>query len=111
MCTHYTAQCTAVAVATLLVLLLLLQGTLSHMSPELLAHGHASRASDAYAMGILLFEMATGLKAFAGVSLVCFCAVVCFALHVFSVSGMANASVCVCLCACAQGHLNHYGFE
>eukprot|EP00878_Enallax_costatus_P011777 GHUV01012293.1.p1 GENE.GHUV01012293.1~~GHUV01012293.1.p1 ORF type:complete len:661 (+),score=240.23 GHUV01012293.1:500-2482(+) len=44
------------------------RGTLSHMSPELLVHGRASRASDVYAMGILLWEMATGDKAFAGVA-------------------------------------------
>jgi hypothetical protein len=36
------------------------------MSPELLLHGHASRASDVYAFGIVLWEMATGLRAFAG---------------------------------------------
>lgn len=42
------------------------QGTLNHMSPELLVHGHASRASDVYAMGILLWEMATGGRAFSG---------------------------------------------
>lgn len=30
------------------------QGTLSHMSPELLLHGHASRASDVYAFGVML---------------------------------------------------------
>jgi len=31
-----------------------LKGTLNHMAPELLLHGHASRASDVYAYGILL---------------------------------------------------------
>jgi serine/threonine protein kinase len=45
------------------------QGTLTHMAPELLLHGHASRASDVYAFGILLWEMATGLRAFASESL------------------------------------------
>lgn len=39
---------------TVLLFLLLPQGTLSHMSPELLLQGHASRASDVYAFGILL---------------------------------------------------------
>lgn len=34
------------------------------MAPELLLHGRASRASDMYAMGILLWELATGLRAF-----------------------------------------------
>ncbi|KAF8061104.1 BAK1 [Scenedesmus sp. PABB004] len=43
------------------------RGTLSHMAPELLLHGRASRASDVYAFGILLYELATGLRAFADV--------------------------------------------
>lgn len=42
------------------------QGTLSHMAPELLMHGHASRSSDTYAFGILMWELYTGLKAFSG---------------------------------------------
>jgi serine/threonine protein kinase len=36
------------------------------MAPELLLHGHASKASDVYAFGILLWEMVTGLRAFQG---------------------------------------------
>jgi serine/threonine protein kinase len=55
----------------LLPLLLLLQGTLTHMAPELLLHGHASRASDVYAFGILLWELATGLRAFASECIHC----------------------------------------
>jgi serine/threonine protein kinase len=36
------------------------------MAPELLLHGHASKASDVYAYGILLWEMLTGGRAFKG---------------------------------------------
>jgi serine/threonine protein kinase len=36
------------------------------MAPELLMHGRCSRASDVYSYGILLWELATGSKAFAG---------------------------------------------
>ncbi|KAI8471115.1 MAG: kinase-like domain-containing protein [Monoraphidium minutum] len=42
------------------------QGTITHMAPELLLSGHVSRASDAYAFGILLWELATGGHAYAG---------------------------------------------
>lgn len=35
-------------------------------APEMLMHGRCSRASDVYAFGILLWEVATGGKAFAG---------------------------------------------
>jgi serine/threonine protein kinase len=42
------------------------QGTLTHMAPELLLHGRASKASDVYAFGILLWELVTGLRAFQG---------------------------------------------
>jgi serine/threonine protein kinase len=37
------------------------------MSPELFLSGHVSKASDVYAYGILLFEMLTGQRAYAGV--------------------------------------------
>ena len=37
------------------------------MAPELLLHGHVSKASDVYAFGILLWELMTGRRAFAGV--------------------------------------------
>jgi serine/threonine protein kinase len=36
------------------------------MAPEMLMHGRCSKASDVYAFGILLWEVATGGKAFAG---------------------------------------------
>eukprot|EP00879_Flechtneria_rotunda_P018431 GHRR01019334.1.p1 GENE.GHRR01019334.1~~GHRR01019334.1.p1 ORF type:complete len:157 (+),score=41.29 GHRR01019334.1:646-1116(+) len=42
-------------------------GTLTHMAPELLLHGHASKPSDVYAFGILFWELATGRRAFQGV--------------------------------------------
>ena len=42
------------------------QGTLTHMAPELLLHGHISKRGDVYAFGILLWELFTGEKAFRG---------------------------------------------
>lgn len=42
------------------------QGTLSHMAPELLLDGRASRSSDVYAMGVLLWEALTGGRPWAG---------------------------------------------
>lgn len=36
------------------------------MAPELLLHGHASKASDVYAFGILLWELATGRRPYSG---------------------------------------------
>ncbi|KAF8057640.1 HT1 [Scenedesmus sp. PABB004] len=42
-------------------------GTLTHMAPELLMQGRCSRASDVYSFGILVWELATGGKAFAGI--------------------------------------------
>jgi serine/threonine protein kinase len=56
--THATIVCFAV---------LRLQGTPSHMSPELFMEGHVSKASDVYAYGILLYEIITGRRAYAGV--------------------------------------------
>eukprot|EP00878_Enallax_costatus_P015326 GHUV01016052.1.p1 GENE.GHUV01016052.1~~GHUV01016052.1.p1 ORF type:complete len:281 (+),score=98.67 GHUV01016052.1:286-1128(+) len=41
-------------------------GTLTHMAPELLLHGHASKSSDVYAYGILLWELATGRRPYSG---------------------------------------------
>jgi serine/threonine protein kinase len=37
------------------------------MAPELLHHGRVSKASDVYAFGIMLWELITGLRAFADV--------------------------------------------
>eukprot|EP00775_Hariotina_reticulata_P001812 gene1812-2145_t len=42
-------------------------GTITHMAPELLMHGQGSKACDVYSYGILLWELATGGRAFAGV--------------------------------------------
>ncbi len=39
---------------------------MTHMAPELLAHGRSSKASDVYAFGVLLWELATAGRAFAG---------------------------------------------
>lgn len=36
------------------------QGTLTHMSPEMLTEGRASKAADVYAFGITLYELFTG---------------------------------------------------
>ncbi len=44
-----------------------LQGTLTHMAPELLLHGRMSKAADVYAYGITLWELYTAENAFAGV--------------------------------------------
>ncbi|KAF8060070.1 AMSH1 [Scenedesmus sp. PABB004] len=41
-------------------------GTLTHMAPELLLHGRASKASDVYAYGILLWELSTGRRPYSG---------------------------------------------
>jgi hypothetical protein len=49
-----------------LLLLLLLQGTMSHMAPEALLHGRISKAGDVYAYGITLWELFTGGQAYQG---------------------------------------------
>lgn len=44
----------------------LLIGTVSYLPPELLTSGRASSSSDVYSTGIMLFEMLTGSKPYAG---------------------------------------------
>jgi serine/threonine protein kinase len=43
-------------------------GTVTHMPPELLTEGKLSKAADVFAFGVLLWEMATGSRAWAGMS-------------------------------------------
>lgn len=43
-----------------------LQGTLSHMSPEALLRGHISKAADVYSFGVTLWELFTGCHAYHG---------------------------------------------
>lgn len=45
-----------------------LLGTVSYLSPEQVEHGSADARSDVYAVGLLLYEMLTGRKAFDGES-------------------------------------------
>lgn len=45
-----------------------MQGTPTHMAPELFTSGHLSKASDVYAFGVLLFEIVTGQRAYTGTS-------------------------------------------
>lgn len=45
-----------------------LMGTVSYLSPELIAHGQADARSDVYACGVLLYEMITGRAPFTGTS-------------------------------------------
>lgn len=44
----------------------LLLGTAAYLAPELVEHGSADARSDVYAAGLVLYEMLTGVKAFAG---------------------------------------------
>ena len=43
-----------------------LQGTMSHMAPEALLHGHISKAADMYSFGITLWELFTGGQPYQG---------------------------------------------
>jgi serine/threonine protein kinase len=45
----------------------MMQGTMTHMAPEILMYGKISSSSDVYAFGILLWELYTGSLAFKGV--------------------------------------------
>ncbi|KAJ9506971.1 hypothetical protein QJQ45_016559, partial [Haematococcus lacustris] len=42
------------------------QGTLSHMAPETLLHGHLGPPADVYAFGIMLWELMTAQRAYRG---------------------------------------------
>ena len=44
-----------------------MQGTLTHMAPEILLTGQQSNAGDVYAFAITLFELYTGGTAFKGI--------------------------------------------
>lgn len=46
---------------------LLLQGTMTHMAPEVMLQGKLSRGSDVYAFGILLWELYSSGHAFKGI--------------------------------------------
>ncbi|UJH71300.1 Stk1 family PASTA domain-containing Ser/Thr kinase [Ornithinimicrobium sp. INDO-MA30-4] len=46
----------------------LMWGTAAYLSPEQVEHGRADKRTDVYAVGLLLFEMLTGTKAFPGES-------------------------------------------
>jgi serine/threonine protein kinase/beta-lactam-binding protein with PASTA domain len=46
----------------------LLWGTAAYLSPEQVEHGHADERTDVYAVGLVLYELLTGVKAFAGES-------------------------------------------
>jgi serine/threonine protein kinase len=43
-----------------LLLLLLPQGTMSHMAPEVMLQGRISKAADVYSFGISLWDLFTG---------------------------------------------------
>lgn len=45
----------------------LLQGTLTHMAPEILIKGRISKAADVYALGMVLWELYTGKHVFKGI--------------------------------------------
>lgn len=46
----------------------MLIGTVSYIAPELVTHGHADTRCDVYAMGVVLYEMLTGIKPHTGES-------------------------------------------
>eukprot|EP00879_Flechtneria_rotunda_P001352 GHRR01001502.1.p1 GENE.GHRR01001502.1~~GHRR01001502.1.p1 ORF type:complete len:1180 (+),score=462.14 GHRR01001502.1:255-3794(+) len=52
-------------------------GTITHMPPETLEHGLASKAADVYSFGVLLWQMVTGSRAWAGMSHMAVVDVVC----------------------------------
>lgn len=50
-----------------MLFVLILQGTMTHMAPEILLKGHISKAADVYAFGMVLWELFTGEHVFKGV--------------------------------------------
>ena len=44
-----------------------MQGTMTHMAPEILIKGHISKAADVYAFGMVLWELYTAQKVFKGI--------------------------------------------
>lgn len=46
---------------------LFVQGTLTHMAPEILIKGHISKAADVYALAIVLWELYTAKHVFKGI--------------------------------------------
>lgn len=46
---------------------LLLQGTLTHMAPEIMIKGHISKATDTYSLGMVLYELYTSKHVFKGI--------------------------------------------
>jgi serine/threonine protein kinase len=40
--------------------------TPTHMAPEIFMNGHVSKSSDIYALGILLYELISSQRAYAG---------------------------------------------
>lgn len=61
------STCVDVELCCVVILCLLaIQGTMSHMAPEALLRGHISKAADVYSFGITLWELFTGCHAYHG---------------------------------------------
>ncbi|GIM04094.1 hypothetical protein Vretimale_8718 [Volvox reticuliferus] len=67
------------------------QGSLTHMAPELMLHGHISKRVDVYAFGILMYELFTGDRAHRGVP-----------------RALLPHQVCVFVCVCMRVHIGVY---
>jgi serine/threonine protein kinase len=63
---HQTARSAPLCCCWMDTVCCVLQGTMSHLAPEALLHGHISKAADVYAMGITLWELFTGGQAYQG---------------------------------------------